>query len=80
MLTSSDLLLAADANRAEFTREHARWLPPTSIEEHTDALLCATGTKFPAGPWNSLMGVGRAPARPELLQLGRDFLALRDNR
>ena len=73
MLTSADLLLAADANRAEFTREHARWLPPTSIAEHEGGLLCAAVTKFPAGPWNSVMGLGRGPAHPELLKLGREF-------
>jgi GNAT superfamily N-acetyltransferase len=73
MLKDPDLLAAADANRAEFTREHARWLPPTALEEHTDLLLCAAGTQFPAGPWNSLLPLGRAPAAPDVLRVGEQF-------
>jgi GNAT superfamily N-acetyltransferase len=73
MLPDPGLLSAADANRAEFTREHARWLPPTIIEEHTDLLLCAAGTQFPAGPWNSLLPIGRAPASPDVIAVGKQF-------
>jgi GNAT superfamily N-acetyltransferase len=73
MLKDPDLLSAADANRAEFTREHARWLPPTAIQEHTDLLLCAAGTQFPAGPWNSLLPLGRAPASPDVIAQGKQF-------
>lgn len=56
--------LLADANLAEFAREHARWLPPTEIVEHTDMLLSAAGTRAP-GPWNAVMTLGARPADPE---------------
>ena len=52
MFTEAELLRLADGNLAEFAREHARWLPPTRIEEHADLLLTACGSRFPAGVWN----------------------------
>jgi ribosomal protein S18 acetylase RimI-like enzyme len=74
MFSKLDLLTLADANLAEFAREHARWLPPTHIEEHGDVLLTAAGTGFPAGPWNCLMPIGTSSAEPEhALGLGRGF-------
>src|SRR5262249_7630198 len=77
MLTPSELLLLADANRAEFTREHARWLPPTAVEEHGDLLLSAAGTSFPAGPWNCAMGLGTHPSDGSALQLAKQFFFAR---
>lgn len=63
----------ADANLAEFAREHARWLPPTHIEERTDLLLCAAGTRAP-GPWNAVMTLGSEPADPQrVLDAAREF-------
>jgi ribosomal protein S18 acetylase RimI-like enzyme len=59
-----ELRALSDANLAEFVREHARWLPPTQIEERTDLLLSAAGTRAP-GPWNALMPLGPAPADTE---------------
>lgn len=60
----AELRALSDANLAEFVREHARWLPPTQIEERTDLLLAAAGTRAP-GPWNALMPLGPASADPE---------------
>jgi GNAT superfamily N-acetyltransferase len=59
-----ELRALSDANLAEFIREHARWLPPTQIEERTDLLLSAAGTRAP-GPWNALMPLGPQPADAE---------------
>lgn len=56
-----ELLALSDANLAEFIREHARWLPPTHIEERTDLLLSAAATRAP-GPWNALIALGPQPA------------------
>lgn len=58
-----ELLNLADANLAELAREHARWLPPTRIQEHTDLLLTAAGTQA-AGPWNAVLALGPLPADP----------------
>ncbi|HTU57971.1 MAG TPA: hypothetical protein VMF89_06050, partial [Polyangiales bacterium] len=58
-----ELCALSDANLAELVREHARWLPPTQIEERTDLLLSAAGTRAP-GPWNALMPLGPEPADP----------------
>jgi ribosomal protein S18 acetylase RimI-like enzyme len=60
----NELHALTDANLAEFVREHARWLPPTQIEERTDLLLSAAGTRAP-GPWNALMPLGPEPADAE---------------
>jgi ribosomal protein S18 acetylase RimI-like enzyme len=65
-LPPQDILTLADANLAEFAREHARWLPPTHIEERTDVLLVAAGTRAP-GPWNALFALGDEPVAPEPL-------------
>jgi hypothetical protein len=59
-----EMLTLADANLAEFCREHARWLPPTHIEERTGLLLTAAGTRAP-GPWNAALALGPEPADPE---------------
>jgi ribosomal protein S18 acetylase RimI-like enzyme len=76
MLSQPDLLALADANLAEFAREHARWLPPTRIEEHTDLLLAAAGTRFPAGPWNCMMPLATGPSDPQAaLAIAQAFFA-----
>jgi ribosomal protein S18 acetylase RimI-like enzyme len=68
-----EMLTLADANLAEFAREHARWLPPTRIEEHTDLLLTAAGTSAP-GPWNAALALGPEAADPErVLEATRGF-------
>ena len=64
MEPDDELRALSDANLAEFVREHARWLPPTQIEERTDLLLSAAGTRAP-GPWNALMPLGPQPANAE---------------
>ena len=72
-MEQDELLALADANLAEFVREHARWLPPTQIEERTDLLLSAAGTRAP-GPWNALMPLGPGPADAErALSAARSF-------
>jgi GNAT superfamily N-acetyltransferase len=77
MLDETTLLTLADANYIELTREHARWLAPTHIEEHGDLLLTAAGTSAP-GPWNSATWIGTGPADPErLLDAARSFFAPR---
>lgn len=77
MLDSTTLLTLADANYIELTREHARWLSPTHIEEHTDLLLTAAGTSAP-GPWNSATWTGTGPADPvRLLDAALSFYAQR---
>jgi len=63
-MEQDELLALSDANLAEFVREHARWLPPTQIEERTDLLLTAAGTRAP-GPWNALIALGPEPADAE---------------
>jgi GNAT superfamily N-acetyltransferase len=63
-MEQNELIALSDANLAEFVREHARWLPPTQIEERTDLLLTAAGTRAP-GPWNALMPLGPQPADVE---------------
>jgi len=63
-MEQDELRALSDANLAEFAREHARWLPPTHIEERTDLLLSAAGTRAP-GPWNALIPLGPDPADPE---------------
>lgn len=63
-MKQDELRALSDTNLAEFVREHARWLPPTQIEERTDLLLSAAGTRAP-GPWNALMPLGPASADPE---------------
>ena len=75
MSEPSDLLVRADANFAEFARAHARWLPPTHLEERNDLLLCSAGTHAP-GPWNSAMPLGAAAADPkQVLHEARSFFA-----
>ncbi|HEY2735340.1 MAG TPA: GNAT family N-acetyltransferase [Polyangiales bacterium] len=75
MSEPSDLLARADANFAEFARAHARWLPPTHLEERNDLLLCSAGTNAP-GPWNSAMPLGAAAADPnQVLHEARSFFA-----
>jgi ribosomal protein S18 acetylase RimI-like enzyme len=68
-MTTSELLQLADANLAEFAREHARWLPPTRIEEHTDLLFTAAGTHAP-GPWNAALALGTEAADPQRMLEG----------
>lgn len=52
------LLALSDLNLAESHREQARWLPPTRIQENEEALYTASGTRFPAGPFNCAVGIG----------------------
>lgn len=63
-MNDTQLLALADANQAEFAREHARWLPPTHIHERTGLLLTAAGLRAP-GPWNAVIGLGAEPADPK---------------
>jgi ribosomal protein S18 acetylase RimI-like enzyme len=65
MYDSATLLRLADANLAESNREQARWVPPTQIEESDQRLFVASGTRLPAGPWNSAMALGESCADPE---------------
>jgi GNAT superfamily N-acetyltransferase len=59
MPTPDEKLLAlSDLNLAESHREQARWLPPTRIHENEEALYTASGTRFPAGPFNCAVGIG----------------------
>jgi predicted GNAT family acetyltransferase len=73
MLDAKTLVTLADANYAELAREHARWLSPTHIEEHTGLLLSAAGTNAP-GPWNSVTPLGPEPAVPtRILEAAQRF-------
>jgi ribosomal protein S18 acetylase RimI-like enzyme len=63
-VSNNELLALADANLAELAREHARWLPPTQIEERAGLLLAAAGTRAP-GPWNAVMTLGSEAMEPE---------------
>lgn len=60
MYDSSTLLRLADANLVESNREQARWVPPAQIEEREQRLFIASGTRLPAGPWNSAIALGES--------------------
>lgn len=64
-MENSALLELADSNLAEANREHARWLPAHQIEEQDDVLFVASGTRFPAGPFNSVLVQGAGVADPQ---------------
>lgn len=64
MYDSATLLRLADANLAEANREQARWVPPAQIEETEQRLFVASGTRLPAGPWNSAIALGETCADP----------------
>ena len=79
MRTADEKLLTLfDLNMAEFHREHARWLPPTCIEENEDSLRVACGSRFPAGPFNCAMKLGgsNGDAGSFLTDACRHFTAL----
>jgi GNAT superfamily N-acetyltransferase len=62
--TGEALLRLMDLNLAESNREQARFLSPSRIVEHHDVLYTASGTRWPAGPFNSLIGTGAACPDP----------------
>ncbi len=68
--TDDTLLTLSDLNLAESHREHARWLPPTRVQEDEQVLFAASGTRFPAGPFNTAVCVG-APVQDEEAFLDR---------
>ncbi|HMJ10729.1 MAG TPA: GNAT family N-acetyltransferase [Polyangiaceae bacterium] len=53
------LLELSDLNLAEAHREQVRFALGYRIEEHEDALLLASATRYPAGPFNSLLPLGQ---------------------
>jgi GNAT superfamily N-acetyltransferase len=63
LVTKADpkLLSLADLNMAEFLREHARWLPPTRIDERDGVLRASCGTRIAAGFFNTTMNTGAGP-------------------
>ncbi len=54
----SQLLELSDSNLAEAQREQVRFAPGYRIEEHQDLLLLASATRYPAGPFNSVLPLG----------------------
>jgi GNAT superfamily N-acetyltransferase len=52
------LVRLSELNVAEATREHARWCPPSQIQERDDVLFAASGVPYPSGPFNSVIGIG----------------------
>jgi GNAT superfamily N-acetyltransferase len=56
--TEASLVRLSDLNLAEANREQARWFPPSRLEEQDDVLFAASGTRFPGGPFNSVIGLG----------------------
>lgn len=79
MLADEALLTLADLNLAEANREHARWLSPFAIEERDGLLFTASGTRFPAAPFNVAKRVAGASIEASvLLEQARAFFAARN--
>ncbi len=78
MFANDALLTLADLNLAEANREHARWLSPHAIEERDGLLFTASGTRFPAAPFNVAKRVGGVTIDAQrLLDEARAFFAAR---
>jgi ribosomal protein S18 acetylase RimI-like enzyme len=80
--TKDALLRLMDLNLAEANREQARFLAPCRLLEQDDVLYAAGGTRWPAGPFNSVVaGSAECPDAPKTLahadaffrELGRGF-------
>lgn len=52
------LLELSDSNLAEAQREQVRFASGHHIEERQDVLLLASATRYPAGPFNSILPLG----------------------
>jgi ribosomal protein S18 acetylase RimI-like enzyme len=79
MGAEEELLHLSDLNVAEAHREHARFLANHHVEERDGLLLCASGTRSPASPFNAVLRVGPDPADPaQLLDEARAFFGRRD--
>ena len=63
MSTNDALLRLMDLNLADSNRVQARFVSPCRIVEQDDVLYTASGTRLPAGPFNSVIGTG--PASPD---------------
>jgi ribosomal protein S18 acetylase RimI-like enzyme len=62
-----DLLSLLDANLAESNRTFSRFYPPSIVLEQEDVVYAASGTRFPGGPFNSVIAVGREGPEPSRL-------------
>jgi ribosomal protein S18 acetylase RimI-like enzyme len=60
-----ELLSLSDSNLTEFCREQCRFVAPFHIEEDGELLLTASGTRFPAGPSNCVVPLGKAELDPD---------------
>lgn len=60
MSSGEVLLRLMDLNLAEANREQTRFLSPSRIVEQDDVLYTASGTRWPAGPFNSVIATSAA--------------------
>jgi ribosomal protein S18 acetylase RimI-like enzyme len=76
-LQERDWILLAHKNLAEFARASALWDRRGEIAVHDDLQLVASGTRFPAGMFNSAQALGPGPddarARAWLVHAARFF-------
>lgn len=75
MSRALDLLRLSDLNLAESNREQVRWCPGGRIEERDGWLLVTSVTRFPSGPFNSLIATHATspPDAREALAHAREY-------